>query len=129
MHPRFEVLVLEERADRGQVDAPSHLVGALRWHREEGGPHSPSVRLIQQRADRADGEVVLQSVPAGWELLGPACQGSCRVEGLVEQWWAVGPFERYTVGQNLDVPRSCDLFRDIERQLASACCRSGVRRR
>ena len=42
----LEVLVLEERVDRGQVDAPPHLVGALLWHREEGGPHSPSVRLI-----------------------------------------------------------------------------------
>ena len=47
----LEVLVLEERVDRGQVDAPSHLVGALLWHREEGGPHSPSVRLIRQGAD------------------------------------------------------------------------------
>ena len=39
----LEVLVLEERADRGQVDALSHLVGALLWHRKEGGPHSPHV--------------------------------------------------------------------------------------
>ena len=106
----LEVLVLEERVDRGQVDAPSHLVGALLWHREEGGPHSPSVGLVLQGADRADGEVVLQSVPAGLELFGLACQGSCRVEGLVERWWAVGPFEGYAVGQDLDMPGTCDSF-------------------
>ena len=70
----------------------------------------PCVRLICQGADRADGEVVLQSVPAGLELLGLACQGSCRVEGLVERWWAVGPFEGYVVGQDLDMPGTCDSF-------------------
>ena len=42
----LEVLVLEERIDRGQIDAPSHLVGALLRHREEGGPHTSSVGLI-----------------------------------------------------------------------------------
>ena len=26
-----------------KVDAPPHLVRAFLWHREEGGPHSPSV--------------------------------------------------------------------------------------
>ena len=106
----LEVLVLEEQVDRGQVDTPPHLVGVLLWHREEGGPHSPSVGLVLQRADRADGEVVLQCVPAGLELFGLACQGSCRVEGLVERWWAVGPFERYAVGQDLDMPGTCDSF-------------------
>ena len=40
----LEVLVLQEGVDRGQVDAPSHFVGALLRHRKEGAtlPECPT---------------------------------------------------------------------------------------
>ena len=81
----LEVLVLEVGIDRRWVDAPSHIVGALLGHREEGGPHISSVGLIQEGADRADGEIVLQSGLAGLELLGLACRDRAESRG-----WLIG---------------------------------------
>ena len=64
----LEVLVTDALVGLPQVDTSPHLVGALLGHREEGRPMT-ICRVRRKDPDRADVEIVLQGLAAGYPFL------------------------------------------------------------